>query len=99
MQIKKIVSILIIIVVLGLAGFFMYKTFFGPTKNTGSKTTDSSTTTKAPSSGVETILPHGTKLNFDNVKKFNPDKHLFPYAEAKPEETGLELNQIISVGQ
>jgi ABC-type transport system involved in Fe-S cluster assembly fused permease/ATPase subunit len=99
MKIKQIFSILIIIVVLGLAGFFMYKTFFGPTKNTDSKTTVNSSATKAPASGVETILPHGTKLNFENVKKFNPDKHLFPYAEVKPEETGLELNQIISVGQ
>lgn len=110
MNFKKIIIIAVIAVALISAGFFAYKTFSSPKKNTTttkSKTESGAEATPAPTaalaakpgqtaSGVDSILPHGTKLDFDTVKKFNPTGRLFPYPTVKAEETGLQLNEIVS---
>ncbi len=50
--------------------------------------------TQAPAGSA--ILPHGTKLDFDTIKRFNPSGRRFAYPVVKPEEAGSSLSDIIS---
>lgn len=41
------------------------------------------------------ILPYGTDLNFDEIKKFNKNGQLFPYPTVTPADIGPALGEII----
>lgn len=91
MQIKQIVLTIIIIVALGVAGFFAYKAFFsGPSAIVLVTPED-----KGPVQGA--ILPHGTELDFDIVKKFNKNSKLFPYPVVTPTDIGQELGGLVKL--
>ncbi len=84
---KKIISIVIIFGALAGAGFFAYKAF------------SSSSSTAAPSQAAtkttSEILPLGTNLNFEQVKKFNKDARIFQYPAVSPEDIGPGLSTMI----
>lgn len=100
MNLRKIITILILVVALVIAGIFAYKTFADPTPKTDDKSTTAAVkptgTTKANTGANSSILPLGTKLDFEIVKKFNPTGRLFPYPTVRQEEAGKILNEVVT---
>ncbi len=41
------------------------------------------------------ILPHGNQLNFEAIKKYNPDGKLFNYPSVGPEQVGTNVADIL----
>lgn len=77
----------IIIIVLALAGATVlgYRVWFP---------SSSAPAVVEPGSGG-TILPLGTNLNFETVRKYNKDGHTFLYPQVSPGEIGPALGDII----
>lgn len=76
---KKIVTIIIVVLALGGAIYFAYSAF--NTSTTSTKT--------APAS---TILPFGTSFDFTALSNFNKTNRLFPYPKVTPAEIGNSNN-------
>lgn len=92
MQSKQIILVAIIVVALGVAGLFAYKAFFG--SGSSSAIINEVDTSNQSVSGA--ILPYGTDLDFDTVKKFNKNGKLFPYPTVTPTDVGQELNTLVN---
>lgn len=90
MDIKKIITLIVIIAAFAGAGVFAYLTFF--TENVSDDA--GLTTNAANAAATNTILPHGTKLDFSKVESFNKSGTLFPYPKVAPIEVGLQLNDL-----
>ena len=91
MNIRKVISIFIVIVVLVVGGYFAYKTLLSSPDSSMSTTTAGA----AAQSGPESILPNGTTLDFETIKKFNSNGSLFPYPSVTAQEASLQLNEIV----
>lgn len=92
MKTKQIILLVIIIVAVAVAGVFFYKTF---SKNIQTEALQAQTDAVAASSGSK-ILPHGDQLDFDTVRKFNPNKQFNQYPAVTSDEAKSQLNSIIS---
>lgn len=85
MKLKQIIGLIIVVVALVSAGVFAYMTI------TGDKAPETTTTINTAE-----ILPEGTKLDFEDVNKFNKNGKLFRYPAVDPNsEIGLELNDVM----
>ncbi len=86
MRLKQIIIIIIVIIALAGAGIFAYLGFMSD-----------SNAVIAPEDAAtkNSVLPHGTSLNFDKVNKFNETGRQFQYPVVTPAETGLQLNEIM----
>mgnify|MGYP001614860078 CR=1 FL=1 len=82
MKLKQLISLIIVVAALVAAGVFAYMTI------TGANNPDATTT---PLSTAE-ILPNGSKLDFEDVNKFNKNGKLFKYPAVVPTEIGVGLN-------
>lgn len=80
----------VIVVALVVAGIFAYKAFSGSSSAT-------LTTPGTTESLNGAILPHGTSLDFDTVKKFNKNDKLFPYPTVTPNDIGQQLNGLMNL--
>ncbi len=81
---KQIITILIIIMAVFGAGFLGYKAL----TSTVPDTTDAAVSQSS-------ILPYGTTLQFDAVKKYNKDGKLFQYPVVTPADIGPDLGSVI----
>lgn len=90
---KEIILTAIIVIALAIAGFFAYKVFFG-SGTSGSATLTTTPVVTAPVKGA--ILPNGSNLDFDNVKKFNKNGKLFPYPTVTPNDVGQDLSALVN---
>ncbi len=87
MKIKQIILIIVIIAAVAGAGVFAYMMF-------GKEAINPNVTAKNNTARI--ILPHGTKLDFAKVDKFNPTGKLFNYPVVdQATEIGQPLNDII----
>lgn len=90
MKLKQIITLIIIIAALAIAGVFAYNFLMGSvTEQDAVKSLEKPTASSA-------ILPHGTELNFDTVNEFNPSGRLYTYPAVQPSDAGLPLNDLIS---
>jgi flagellar basal body-associated protein FliL len=83
MNVKQIITIVVLIAVLAGAIVFAWTTFFSGRSQPAA--------TLAPSSQ---ILPHGTKLDFKTVQELNPSKRTYQYPVVTPGEVGLNLGEL-----
>ena len=90
MNSKKIILVIIVIAALAGAGVFVYLTFNGSTSIVPI------VATPTPVTAANSILPYGTKLDFDTINKFNETGRKFQYPTVTTADTGLQLNEIIS---
>ena len=90
MNSKKIILVIIVVAALAGAGVFAYLTF------NGSTSIAPIVATPTPVTAANSILPYGTKLDFDSINKFNETGRKFQYPIVTPSDTGLQLNEIIS---
>ncbi len=89
---KNVIKIIAIVVMLGLAGYFVYRMFSGGSSGLG----DSGVSTAAVNE-VSPILPRGNTLDFDKIKKFNPTLRTNNYPQATDDQIGFtDLNPMIS---
>ena len=85
MRTKQIIIVIIIIAALAGAGVFGYLSLTG----------DSTTALPADTATPNSILPHGTSLNFDTVNEFNETGRQFQYPSVTPADAGLTLNELM----
>ena len=84
---KNIIIVIVVIVVFIAAAFVLYN-------GVGQK----EPVAPVPSGNLSTsILPHGNQLEFDQVKKYNPDGKLFNYPKVSPDNIGVNLPGILKV--
>lgn len=86
---KNIILIVIVVVLLGAA---VYVLFGGSAGKKASVKTNSEN-----NNPTSTILPHGSQLDFSQVKKYNPDSKLFDYSTVSPDNVGVSLPDILKV--
>ena len=82
---SRILTIIIIVLALGGAGLLGYRMLFPGT------VTSPITTSSAQANA---ILPFGTKLDFEQVKKYNKDGRTYPYPVVNSSEVGPDLGAI-----
>ncbi len=72
---KKVITIIVVVLALGGAVYFAYSAFNTPSD---------------PSSKpvVSSILPFGTSLDFKLLSEFNKTNRIFPYPKVSPSEIG-----------
>ena len=92
---KNIILIAIAIILLGIAGFVVFKIFnrksVDPVSIGSGKIIGDDNVTK----GVSTILPHGNQLDLTQIKKYNSDEKLYNYPVVTPEQVGVNLSELI----
>ncbi len=90
MTAKQIITLIIIIAALAIAGIFAYKFLMGTV------TEEDAAKSQEQGAGVSVILPQGSELDFEKVKEFNPSGRLYTYPAVQPSDAGLPLNDLIS---
>lgn len=91
MKLKQIITLIIIIAALAIAGVFAYQFFMNTVE-----TEDELNTKDIQAKQTSVILPKGSELNFDTIKEFNPSSRLYTYPAVQPTDAGLQLNEMIS---
>ncbi len=96
---RKNILLIIIVVVLAIAGFIVYRSFSAeaPAPVTPIVVTPGpgGATTAVPAASSGKILPLGTRFDLTLVKKYNADGKIFNYPKVEPGEVGPVLGDII----
>lgn len=91
---KRIIGIVVMTICFGGTAYMLYLSFFN--KPTAVHTVGVTSEPIVEAVKTREILPHGTKLDFSGVKKFNGAARLFPYPKPVSSEIGQSLNTLIN---
>jgi len=91
------ILIIVIVIVLALAGYILYRGFFAgnPDQPDVSAIPTKFGATPGEVAPVAPILSKGTALDFVPVKKYNSQEQLFNYPKTNPDEVNLPLPDLI----